>query len=96
MNMKIITSCVLVFFMASSAVAGELEEVNLKKKIAPDSAIFFMAHSNRIGDFGYIVDRNTGLCFARSGNGDSLAAIDCDALKKIPEIKTYIETGKLP
>ncbi|TDJ06356.1 MAG: hypothetical protein E2O68_05075 [Deltaproteobacteria bacterium] len=51
------------------------------------------------GSFFYIVDRTNKLCFAGTrrpqyGTG-TLIKIPCKALKRTPEINTYMETGEI-
>ncbi len=82
------------FYLAAPALAADFQAVDLVKKKSVDSATFFVGRNPDSGTFAYIVDRTTGLCFARHTSG--ITHLDCDPLKKIPEIKIYIETGKLP
>jgi hypothetical protein len=95
--MKLIISFFLVVLgLTLPAVAAEY---NLVKVKGVDNAVFMVGENSRSGYLCYIVDRTTGMCFAMNAgaNGPAgLTKIDCEPLKKIEVIKTYIQTGKLP
>lgn len=60
-------------------------------------AAFFLGEDNRVGTFYFVVIRTTNQCFFRNGKtGTGLVLIDCESIKKIPAIKTYLDKGKRP
>ncbi len=91
----IISSILILICLALPAVAAEFDFVKVKNV---DTAIFRVGYSDA-GNFFYIVDRTTGMCFSTISGGHGpagLTKIDCEPLKKIEVIKAYIEAGKLP
>ncbi len=94
--MKTVVSIILILVcLALPAVAAEFDFVKVK---GVDTAMFRTGYSDS-GVFCYIVDRTTGMCFATISGGHGpggITKIDCEPLKKIETIKTYMETGKLP
>ncbi len=95
--MKTVVSIMLILVcLALPVVAAELDFVKVK---SVDTAIFRVGYTYSIsGSLCYVVDRTTGMCFAMmtSQGPTGITKIDCEPLKKIEVIKTYIETGKLP
>jgi hypothetical protein len=95
--MKMLLSSILIILcLAMPAAAAEFDFVKVK---GVDNAMFRTGSSSEGVLLIYIVDRTTGMCFAMTAGGHGPAGvtkIDCEPLKKIEVIKTYIETGKLP
>ncbi len=91
---KVIAIILFVVCFAISALAGELDSIKVK---GVDSAKFQLGGDIREGSLVYIVERTTGTCFAVINKGMSvgITKIDCEPLKKIDTIKSYMETGKL-
>lgn len=87
-----ITLVAVLTFGALPVVAAQFDFADVRKNV--DSALFAAGREQGKVYF-YLVDRTTGMCFATISHG-GLAKIDCEPLKKIEVIKTYLETGKLP
>ncbi len=95
--MKTVISIIAILIcLTVPVVAEELEFVKVK---GIETAMFKAGKSSENVLLAYIVDRTTSQCFAMIGGGHGPAGItkiDCEPLKKIEAIKTYIDTGKLP
>ena len=66
-----------------------------------DMAGFLIGKDRATGSFYYIVIRSMNQCYlsnnlSQSGGGGGLTPIDCESLKKIPQIESYIKSGKRP
>lgn len=85
--------------LAGTAIASEIDEVAVKNV---EVAAFNVGSNVATGSLVYVVDRTTGLCFAqvrRSATGASglgVTLVPCEPLRKIPEIRQFLETGELP
>ena len=62
---------------------------------AVDMAGFLIGSDQEAGYFYYIVIRSMNQCYLSQTRG-GMTPIDCESLKKIPQIKSYIESGKRP
>jgi len=91
-NMKKLVLMLIVLFGQSTF--GAFDSLNIANKV--DIKGFIAGDDGKLGgQFSYIVDRKSNLCFAvLNGRGNSMVNIPCNSLTKIEAIKTYIETGK--
>ena len=97
-NISILLLTLSMLIPASFVVAAELPDLDDSDvRDSVDIRAFEIGDDGDVGNLYYVVDRTTKNCFllARDNYPGGLAVVDCNSLKSIPLIKTYLETGKL-
>lgn len=95
--MKFITLSAVLFFCLSFNICFAGNSKTAELRIDDDvSMVTFRIGKSGSSHFYYIVIGTTNQCFLKYGGGTSghLSQVDCEPLKKIPRIKTYLETFK--
>ena len=94
-----------IFYTASlllinSTAFGEFPEHNYYDiRGSVDMAGFLIGSDRETGTFYYIVIRTMNQCYLSKSQyqgGGGLTPVDCESLKNIPQIESYIKSGKRP
>ena len=90
--MKKVILFLVISFVSTVGLADlpDLDDMNIRDQL--DTRAFIVGRDDSVGTLIYVIDRTTGMCFARLGG---LSLIDCENLKKVPILKQYIETGSV-
>ena len=99
MKLKYLYLSIFFLLFCKSAFAGhpDLEDYDIEGSV--DLAAFLIGSDSSVGNIFYIVIRTTKQCYIQIGGGalsGGISKIDCESIKVIPQIKSYIETGKRP
>ena len=94
-TIKFSTLAALLFCSTSVFALPNLDDIDVSKVV--DIRAFEIGDDGDVGILFYVVDRTTKNCFvvARDSRPGGIAVVDCDSLKAIPLINTYIETGEI-
>lgn len=90
------SSLVALLIGSSSVFAlADLDDIDISDEI--DIRAFEIGDDGDVGNLFYVVDRTTSNCFvlARDKRPGGMAIVNCESLKAVPRIKSFLEDGNL-